>query len=33
MSSDDGMGGHAGSSEGTDSLQMRLFGEEGNDQD
>lgn len=30
MSSEHGTGEHAGASEGTDSLQMSLFGEEGN---
>lgn len=32
MSPEHGTGGHAGSSEGKDSLQMSLFGEEGDDQ-
>lgn len=31
MSSEHGTGGHAGSSEGKDALQMNLFGVEGDD--
>lgn len=31
MSPEHGTAGHAGSSEGTDSLQMSLFGKEGDD--
>lgn len=33
MSSEHGTGGHAGSPEGTDSQQMSLFGEEGDDRE
>ncbi len=33
MSSEHGTGGHAGSSEDTDALQMNLFGEESKDRE